>query len=307
LNVLVIADPSAPFLKPLSTLPTEVRVTISDNLDELKRAAPNAEVLMFAHGNPELLTQILPLASHTKWIHSLWTGVEGIITPALLEHPAPLTNGRGVFRWPLADWVIAAMLFFAFRLRDVLKQQEDGIWKPVHGRMLEGQTLGIIGYGSIGQAAAERAKPFGMKIAPLRRTGYRPDQLRELMAASDYLLLATPLTAETRGMIGEAELADMKPSAVIMNVGRGPVIDEPAMIRALQSGKLRGAALDVFDIEPLPPDHPFWKMPNVLLSPHTADRVEGFLSPALDAFLDNLSRFRGGTALLNIVGKKAGY
>src|SRR6185295_18168310 len=118
-------------------------------------------------------------------------------------------------------------------------------------------------------------------------------------------LLSAPLTAETRGLIGAGEIAAMKPTAVIMNVGRGPVIDEAAMIRALQSGKIRGAALDVFDTEPLPPDHPFWKMTNVLLSPHTADRVEGFLAPALECFLDNLSRFRTGSPLLNIVEKHA--
>src|SRR6185436_8834723 len=117
------------------------------------------------------------------------------------------------------------------------------------------------------------------------------------MAASDYVLVSTPLTAETRGLIGAAEIAAMKPSAVIMNVGRGPVIDEAAMVQALQSGTIRGAALDVFDTEPLPEDHPLWKMPNVLLSPHTADRVNGFLTPALECFLDNLSRFRSGAPL----------
>jgi len=319
LNVLVIADPSAAFLKPLSTLPKEVNVTIADKLDDLKKVAPHTDVIMFAHGKPELLTEILPLASRTKWIHSLWTGVEGIVTPQIAKHSAPLTNGRGVFQWPLADWVVASMLFFAFKFRDVLTQQEQGIWKMVHGRMLEGQTLGIVGYGSIGRAAAERAKAFRMKIAALRRksallqseplvdVGYAQDQLRELMAASDYILVSTPLTAETRGLIGVSEIVAMKPSAVIINVGRGPVINEAAMIHALQSGAIRGAALDVFDVEPLPSDHPFWKMPNVLLSPHTADRVEGFLTPALDCFLDNLSRFRSGASLRNIVEKKAGY
>jgi phosphoglycerate dehydrogenase-like enzyme len=306
LNVLVIADPAAQFLKPLTTLPPEVHVIVSDNPEELKNAAPNSEVILFAHGKPELLMEILPLASRTNWIHSLWTGVEGIITPQLLQHPAPLTNGRGVFRWPLADWVIAAMLFFAFKLRDVVKQQEQGIWKMVHGRMLEGQTLGIVGYGSIGTAAAQRAKAFGMKIAPLRRKS-EGVELREIMAASDYILVSTPLTSETRGLIGASEIAVMKPSAIIMNVGRGPVIEEAALIHALQSGAIGGAALDVFDIEPLPPDHPFWKMPNVLLSPHTADRVEGFLAPALECFLDNLSRFREGSPLVNVVEKHAGY
>ena len=319
LLLLVIADPSSTAFAAISRLPKEVRAVVSDNPEELRSQAPNADAVLFAHGNAEFLKLVIPLAVRAQWIHSLWTGVEGILTPQLLEHPAPLTNGRGVFRWPLADWVVAVLLFFAFDLRRILQQQDQGVWKPVFGKMLEGQTLGIVGYGSIGSAAAERAKPFGMKIAALRRRtdlfkpdalvdmSYGPDQLKEMLASCDYVLVTTPLTAETRGLIGEAELAAMKPAAVVINVGRGPVIDEPALIRALQSGTIRGAALDVFDTEPLPPDHPFWKMTSVLLSPHTADRVEGFLAPALTCFLENLERFRKGLPLLNVVDKRSGY
>lgn len=317
--LLVIADPKASFLALLSQLPENVRVLTTQDPIELQTEAPHADMIFYAHGQSGLLTAVLPLAVRARWIHSLWAGVEGILSPELLEHPAPLTNGRGVFRWPLADWVIGVMLFFAFDLRRVLQQQEQGLWKPVTGTMLEGQTLGIIGFGAIGKAAAERARPFGMKIAALRRrpglsTGdtlvdqiYGPGQLRELIAASDYLLLTLPLTAETTGIIGEAEIAAMKPSAVLMNIGRGPVVDEGALIQALQSGAIRGAALDVFNTEPLPDGHPFWKMSNVLLSPHTADRVEGFLVPAVECFLENCNRFVNGLPLLNLVDKRAGY
>src|SRR5437867_2225059 len=277
------------------------------------------QCVLYAHVNGELLTGILPLAGRARWIHSLWTGVEGILRPELLEHPALLTNGRGVFRWPLADWVTAVMLFFAFDLRRVVQQQEQGVWKPFISTTLQGRTLGIVGYGAVGSATAARLRPFGMKIAALRRRPelfqddslvdqtYPPGQLKELMAASDYVLVVTPLTAETRGLVGEAEIAVMKPTAVIMNVGRGSVIDEAALIRALESRRIRGAALDVFSSEPLPPGHPFWQMPHVLLSPHTADRVERFLDPAFDCFFENLDRFRKGSPLLNVVDKHAGY
>jgi len=319
LLLLVIADPALTALADRSRIPKDVRMVIADDTHELQANAPEADAILFAHGNGELLKQVLPLAGRARWIHSLWTGVEGILTPELRAHPAPLTNGRGVFRWPLADWVIAAMLFFAFELRRVLQQQDQGLWKLVFGKTLEGQTLGIVGYGSIGSAAAERAKPFGMKIAALRRRvelfrddslvdqNYGPERLREMLATSDYVLAATPLTGETRGLIGAAEIRAMKPNAVVINVGRGPVIDESALITALQSGAIRGAALDVFDTEPLPRDHAFWKMPNVLLSPHTADRVEGFLAPAVVSFLENLDRFMKGEPLLNLVDKDTGY
>ena len=318
-QLLVIADPASPHLTSLSRMPKDIRVVVSQDLDELKARAPEADAVVFAHGNGDLLTGVLPFLSRARWIHSLWTGVEGILSPELLQHPVTLTNGRGVFRWPLADWVIAAMLFFAFDLRRVLQQQEQSVWKPFISTTLEGRTLGIVGYGAIGSAVASRTRPFGMKIVALRRRPelfkedtlldqiYSPAQLRELMAASDYVLVVTPLTPETTGLIGEAEIASMKPSGVIMNVGRGPVIDEPALIRALQSGTIRGAALDVFTTEPLPAGHPFWQMRNVLLSPHTADRVEGFLIPAFDCFFENLKRYRDGDPLLNVVDKHAGY
>jgi phosphoglycerate dehydrogenase-like enzyme len=317
--VLVVADPAAAYLKSLTNLPDGARLLITENPEELRAEAPKADAILYAHGRSELLSSILPLAIRARWIHSLWTGVEGILSPEMLAHPAPLTNGRGVFRWPLADWVVGVMLFFSFELRRVLQQQEQGIWKPFVSATLDGRTLGIVGYGAIGSAIAERARPFGMKIAALRRRpelfqsdsvvdrSYGLPQLKELIAGSDYLLVATPLTPETRGLIGEAELGAMKPGAVLMNIGRGPVVDEPALIRALETGAIRGAALDVFNTEPLPPEHPFWRMRNALLSPHTADRVEGFLIPACDCFLENLDRFLKGSPLLNIVDKRAGY
>ena len=317
--LLVIADPAAPFLTALSRLPEDVRVVIADDDEKLQANAPKADAILYAHIDADLLARALLLGSRVRWIHSLWTGVDGILRPELLAHPAPLTNGRGVFRWPLADWVMAMMLFFAFDLRRVIEQQEQGVWKPFVGATLEARTLGIVGYGSIGSAAASRARPFGMKIAALRRRpelfqsdalvdqSYGPGQLKELMAGSDYVLVVTPLTAQTRGMVGEAEIAAMKSTGVIINIGRGPVIDETALIQALQSGRIRGAALDVFDNEPLPADHPFWRMSNVLLSPHTADRVEGFLAPAFDCFFENLDRFLKRNPLLNVVDKHGGY
>jgi phosphoglycerate dehydrogenase-like enzyme len=316
--LLVIADPKAPFLKTLA-LPQDVRLIVTDDPEKLRANASEADAILYAHVDGGLLAGVLPLAGRLRWIHSLWTGVEGILGPELLNHRAPLTNGRGVFSRPLADWVTAVMLFFAFNLRRVIHQQQEGVWKPFMGTTLDGRTLGIVGFGAIGSAAAARARLFGMRIAALRRRPelfqgssvvdqiYGPGQLNELLAVSDYVLVVTPLTAETRGLIGEAEIANMKAEAVVMNIGRGPVIDEAALIGALESGRIRGAALDVFNNEPLPIDHPFWKMSNVLLSPHTADRVEGFLEPAFDCFFENLNRFLKGDPLVNIVDKLAGY
>ena len=317
--LLVIADPSAPIMKSLPMLPSDIRVVVSNRFEEITPHAAEADMILYADGNGDLLARVVSIAPRVRWIHSLWTGVEGILKPEILQHPAPLTNGRGVFRWPLADWIVGVMLYFSFEFPRVLQQQQQRVWKPFVSKTLEGYTLGIVGYGSIGSAAAARARVFGMKIAALRRRTalsegdelvdqqFGPHQLKELIRASDYLLVCTPLTEQTRGLIGESEIAAMKPTSVLINVGRGPVVHEGALVRALESGAIRGAALDVFDQEPLPAEHPFWRMPQVFLSPHTADRVEGFLKPAWESFLENLNRFRTGQTLLNVVDKQAGY
>jgi phosphoglycerate dehydrogenase-like enzyme len=319
LTLLVLADPAASWLKLLGTLGPEVRVMVSNNADQVREYAPQADVIVNGTSQPPLLSAAIPPARRARWIHSLWTGVDNVLCPEVLASPLPLTNGRGVFRRPLAEWTIGAMLYFAYRMRRMIRQQQAGVWEAFTTEEIQGKTLGIVGYGGIGSTAAELARPFGVRIAALRRRpelfqqdalvdqSFAPAQLNDLMAASDYVLLAAPLTDDTRGMIGAAQIAAMKPTGVLINVGRGAVVDEPALIEALESGKIRGAALDVFTTEPLPAGHPFYKMENVLLSPHTADHVQDFIHLAVEVFLENLRRFRADEPLLNLVDKHAGY
>ena len=319
LTLLVLADPSASWLKLLANLGPEVHVIVNNDPVKVRELAPQADVIVNGTSNPPLLSAAIPPAARAKWIHSLWTGVDNVLCPEILASPLPLTNGRGVFRRPLAEWTIGAMLYFAYNMRRMIRQQQAGVWEVFTTEEIQGKTLGIVGYGGIGSTTAELARPFGMKIIALRRRTdlFQKDaivdqsfglaQVNELMAASDYVLLAAPLTDETRGMIGAAQIAAMKPTGVLINVGRGAVVDEPALIQALENGKIRGAALDVFAVEPLPSTHPFYKMENVLLSPHTADHVQDFIHLAVACFLDNLRRFRANEPLLNLVDKHAGY
>jgi phosphoglycerate dehydrogenase-like enzyme len=179
--------------------------------------------------------------------------------------------------------------------------------------------MGVVGFGEIGRAAARLGHAVGMRVFALRRRPvrseadpivdavYTPDQILSLMSQSDYVVVAAPLTPESRGLIGAAEIEAMRPNAVVINVGRGPVIDEPALIAALRSGRIRGAALDVFDVEPLPASHPFWTMPNVLLSAHTADHTAGWVELAMAMFVRNFDHFTKGEPLENVVDKRAGY
>ncbi len=318
IQCVAIANPGLALRIP-EKLPAGVDLVMSSDREVVAKAIPEAEVIVNSAFAGEPFRSLFPLARKVKWVHSLSAGVENILTPELIASPVPLTNGRGVFRASLAEFTIGAMLFFSKDLRRMVRSQEAGRWDQFDVDMLEGATLGIVGYGEIGMASAQLARAFGMKVLAVRRKAalsqndpnldgvFEPAQIHELLAASDYVLVAAPNTPETRGMIGEPELSRMKLTAVIINVGRGPVIVETALVDALRNKRIRGAALDVFDHEPLPAGHPFYSLDNVLLSPHTADHTVGWVELAVDLFIENMRLYQSGQPLRNIVDKKAGY
>src|SRR5216117_3005545 len=319
ITLLVLADPGEPELQMLQRLPKSTEVVIGNRFEDLEPAVPSADILFCWFGKRELMKKILRQAARVRWIHSLTAGMDNVLFPALVESRVPLTNSRGAFSQSLGEFAIGAVLFFAKDFRRMVRSQSAGAWEPFDVDDVSRQTLGIVGYGDIGRAIAQRARPFGMKVLALRRhperspddpfvDGVLPlDRKLDLVRRSDYVAVAAPLTKETRGLIGPAEFAAMKSAAVVINVGRGPVIDEGAMIQALSEKRIRGAGLDVFDAEPLPAGHPFYSMENVLLSPHCADHTRGWLEPAMEIFLDNFERFRKGQPLRNVVDKKLGY
>jgi phosphoglycerate dehydrogenase-like enzyme len=319
LKLLVLSNPAAEQLRLLDPLKESVEILAGNDPEFAKEHAAGADVIFTGSSEGDLLRLIFPLAKNVRWVHSMSAGVEKILFPELVESPVPLTNGKGAFTDSLGEFALASMLFFAKDLRQLVRNQQAGQWKQFDIEMLRGQVLGIVGYGDIGRESASLARAFGMKIVAVRRRAslshqdpdlaqtYPPDKLRDMLSISDYVLVTTPLTDDTRGMIGEAELAAMKPTAVIINIGRGPVIVESALIAALSAKRIRGAVLDVFDEEPLPPGHPFYNLENVLLSPHSADHTVGWADLAMHVFLDNFERFRNGQPLQNLVDKKAGY
>lgn len=319
ITLLVISSPHYPFLRYLDRLPQPVTVHTGNDLNFLKEHAPEADVILNGFHDGSALSAILPLAPRVKWIHALSAGVEKVLSPEVLECPAPLTNGKGVFGPALAEFAIASMLFFAKDLRRLIRQQKAARWEQFDVSFLRGQTLGVIGYGGIGREAARLAHALGVKVFALRRRAPAPendallersfsrDQLTEMLPLSDYVLAAAPLTTETHGMLGDAEFRSMKKTAVFINVGRGAVVIEAALLAALRDGTIRGAALDVYEKEPLPPDHPFYQMENVLLSPHCADHTTGWMELAVTQFIENFERFRSGQPLEFVVDKHAGY
>ena len=319
-TVLVLAKPTEPQLAKLAELPPDTSIAVGVTPEAFERTADDATIIFSWGFSRDLLRQVVSKSPRVRWIHTRSAGLDTLLSPELVNSPALLTNGSGVFSQSLGEWVIAAMLYFAKGLRRLVRSQMAGQWDPFDVTEISGQTVGILGYGDIGRAVGTRARALGMRVLGVTRRGpllyhiepivseiFAPKDRIRMIEQCDYVVVASPLTAETRGMIGEAEFAAMKPNAVIINVGRGPVIDEMAMIRALTEKRIKGAALDVFDQEPLPAGHPFYSLDNVLLSPHCADHTPDWLDAAMRFFLDNFQRYRKGEPLLNIVDKELGY
>ncbi len=319
-SLLVLSDPGEPQLSMLDELRETTNVVIGNSTGAFKSAAGSAEVIFNWSGSLSLIREVFLMSHAVQWIHSRSAGLERTLFPELIASDVTMTNGSGVFSPSLGEFALGAILYFAKDFRRMMRNQMAGAWEPFDVLPVSGQTVGIVGYGDIGRAVASRVRAMGMKVLAVKRHVsaqensdplvdhiYGPDHRIEMVSRCDYVVVAAPLNAETHGLIGEAEFAGMKPSAVIINVGRGPVIDERAMINALSEHKIKGAALDVFDEEPLPKGHPFYKLENVLLSPHCADHTPDWLDNAMRFFIAQFKRFRRGEPLLNVVDKKLGY
>ncbi len=306
---------------------------VARSLDEVP-----AEVL--AAAEVLYLDWLLPTPQHApnvRWVQGHFAGVDHL-WPAPLFQQATLTTASGVHARPIAEYILMMMLAFAHRLPLMTREQAAKHWPTPRERWqwympreLADCTLGIVGYGSIGRETARLAKAFGMKVLATKRraetptdegwrephTGdpghqwvdalYGPEGLPAVLAASDYVAVCVPLTAHTRHLLNAHTLGLMKPGAVVINIARGGVIDEAALVEALRSGHLGGAGLDVFEREPLPADSPLWDLPNVILSPHIAGFNPHYLERAMSIFEENLRRYAAGEPLLNVVDEQAGY
>jgi phosphoglycerate dehydrogenase-like enzyme len=320
ISLLVLSDPDEPQLSMLDELRATASVVIGNSPRAFQNAAGSAEVIFNCSGSLSLIREVFLMSHALRWIHSRSAGLERTLFPELIASDVTMTNGSGVFSPSLGEFALGAILYFAKDFRRMIRNQMAGLWEPFDVLPVSGQTVGIVGYGDIGRAVATRVRVMEMKVLavkrhvpaksnsdPLADQIYSPDHLIEMLSRCDYIVVSAPLNAETHGMIGEAEFAAMKPSAVIINVGRGPVIEEHAMIKALSEHRIKGAALDVFAEEPLPTGHPFYKLENVLLSPHCADHTPDWLDNAMRFFIAQFERFRRGEPLLNVVDKKLGY
>jgi phosphoglycerate dehydrogenase-like enzyme len=343
----------------------------SRDLERIRAAAPGArlvtvsvegladgpveevEVMLRGWLSSDAFDRLLARAPHLAWVHSATSGVERALTPAARERALVVTNARGVFSRPIAEYVLMMILAVSRRLPQLLELQRERTWQPLEGAELRDVTVGIVGLGSIGRAVGALATAFGCRVVAIRRrpdgegSGASesdagsagngagggsggsgevdgdgpersfgealldrvggPDTLPELLGESDFIVLAAPLTPETEEMINAETLAMVKPGAWLINVARGRLIDERALLRALRDGPLGGAVLDTFRDEPLPPMSSFYDLPNVIVTPHTAWSSGRVLDRSIELFCDNLRRFAKGEPLLNVVDPAAGY
>jgi phosphoglycerate dehydrogenase-like enzyme len=318
--ILVLRAPGDNAIPLLDELRRTATIVIGDSEQDLAGASGDAEIILNWSGSLEVLRSVFLMSPRLRWIHSRSAGLEQTLFRELIESKVILTNGSGVFSPSLGEFVVAAILYFAKDFRRMIRNQVARVWEQFDVSMVSGKTLGIVGYGSIGRAIAVRTRALEMKVLGLRRhvsqqpqedllvdEVYGPEGRLEMLSRCDYIAVTLPLIEQTRGLIAEAEFAVMKKNAAVINVGRGPVIDEQAMIKALSENRIRGAALDVFDQEPLPQGHPFYSFENVLLSPHCADHTPDWHDNAMRFFLAQLERFRTGQELLNVVDKRRGY
>lgn len=313
-KVLVVArdkDPELAMLENVTHILAGDTSTVSPKMEDVT-------AILNWSGCREMLREAFIRCKNLRWIHSKSAGLDGVLFPELVNSDVVLTNGKGVFSASLGEFALAAILYFAKDIPRMRRNQAAHVWEPFDVEKIAGQFLGIVGYGDIGRAVATRARSMGMRILATKRHPpqqpdhlveryFTPSALHDMLALCDYIVIAAPLTPETRHSIGSAEFAVMKPTATLINIGRGPIVEENALLRALTEKRIKGAALDVVEHEPLPASNALYGMENVLLSPHCADNVVGWKEDAMRFFLEQYARFLKNEPLRNVVDKKLGY
>lgn len=301
----------------------ELRALIGAAVPDLDIAAGFDEATLERHLDSaeaviawRLPLEALPRAKRLRWIQLTSAGAEQLLPARAALHDVVVTNTRGIHVDLMADYALGVLVMLQWDFPRMLRDQQTRTWNQRLALPLAGRTLGVVGAGAIGGEIVRRAAAFGMEVLAVRRTpgaveGAREvltaDRLREALPRCDFVILVVPVTEATRAMIGAAELRAMKRTAFFINIARGSVVDEAALVTALREGVIAGAALDVFDEEPLPADSALWTLPNVILTPHVAGEPADYGRRVADVFLDNVARWRRHEPLRNVVDFERGY
>ena len=284
------------------------------SLDDALALAPEAEIGWFDMYDKAMMAEVIAAATTLKWLNSIYAGADHIPLDLLRERGAVLTNGTGINAITIAEYVVMAMLTVAKGYADIVRAQDRQQWlMDSPGKVeLYGSKALLLGYGAIGKLVEARLEPFGVDVTAVRRTpglgSLTPDQWRDRLSDFDWVILAVPATAETNAMIGADELAAMKPTATLINIARGEVVDQDALVAALSAKRIGAAFLDVTTPEPLPADHPLWSLPNAHISMHLSGRAQTLMfQRSADRFIDNLGRWARGEPVEPQVDLTLGY
>lgn len=320
-KILILMRLENRHLEAIRAAAPEARIVLladpQEKKEKIGRYLPETEVVL---GNffREPLDQILT-APNLRWMQQSSAGANWLMDhPAFVASEIVLTSASGLHAIPISEHILAFMFCLARDMGRSIRDQGERKWSRSHRvSELDGQTMGLIGLGAVGEKTAEKAKGLNMRVLAMRRRPERsspwvdrmhpPEEFMEMLPEADWVVITAPLTTETKGMIGERELRAMKRSAFIINISRGPLIQEGALVTALREKWIAGAGLDVFEEEPLPPSSPLWEMENVLITAHYAGSTPYYVDRLMGIFLENLRRYRAGEPLKNVVNKKLGY
>jgi phosphoglycerate dehydrogenase-like enzyme len=309
--VIVVHAPGTSLPADFELLDGIAEVIAVDDAEALRAAQDRAEVLLQWDFSSPLLREAG--AGRLAWIHTASVGVDAVMTPEVVASSAVVTNARGVFEPPVAEWALTAWLYLAKELGRALTQQRRAEWQPYAVGLAARRRVVVLGVGPIGREIARLLRAVGASVDVVARTArddepglgrvHAIDELDALLPEAHDVILALPQTAETTGILNAERIARLRPGAHVINVGRGGIIDQTALIAALREGTVGAAALDVFAAEPLPADDPLWSMENVLVSPHMSGEVAGWERTVLELFVANLEGFVAGEPLANVVDK----
>ncbi|HSY42174.1 MAG TPA: D-2-hydroxyacid dehydrogenase [Polyangia bacterium] len=298
----------------LETVSELARISMADDPATLARALDAAEVLFVWDFRSRLLAGAWPHATSLRWIHTGSVGVDAVLLDEVVAGEVVVTNTRGVFERPIAEYVLALILTFAKDLRRTLAFQRERRWVHRETEVVQDRRVVVLGAGGVAREVAPLLRAAGMSVQVVGRSArhdepglgqvFATTDADELLAEADFVVLALPLTAETRGYLDARRIALLRPGARVINVGRGPLTVQDDLVAALQTGQVAGAALDVFAEEPLPAEHPFWAMDEVIVSPHMSGDRLGWERAVVEGFAENLGRWQRGEALVNVVDKQ---
>lgn len=314
ITVLVVSGEDQP--PGLSPLQDEAQVRLADDEASLRKHLPDSDILLVTDFRTDAFRSAWPVANKLQWVHTTSAGVDAVLFPEIAESNVTITNARGIFDAAIAEYVLGVILAFAKDTRGNIELQQNHKWRHRDTERIAGKQVLVVGAGSIGRQIAKLCAAAGMRVDGIARSAREQDpdfnavhantDLHAQLGRADYVVVAAPLTAQTRHMFGADEFSAMQTHARFINIGRGPIVDTDTLVSALQDQQIAGAGLDVFETEPLPADHPLWRLQNVLMSAHMAGDFLGWRKALIEQFLQNLKHWHAGQTLHNIVDKGHG-